>query len=67
MAQFKAIESDDGQTYVVNRDYVVMFEPKYGDPKTSGYMSLHKDASRIAGFYVSKKDGEEVHQWLLKD
>ncbi|MGK4311684.1 hypothetical protein ACSMFX_26330 [Pseudomonas mosselii] len=67
MAQFKAIEADDGQVYVVNRDYVVLFEPKYGDPKSSGYLSMHLEASRIKGFHVSKKDGEDVHQWLLKD
>ena len=67
MAQFKAIETVDGQILVVNRDYVVAFKPQYGDSKTSGYLALDKGASPVEGIDVSKKDGEEVHQWLLQD
>ena len=67
MTQFKAIEKEDGETFVINRDYVVTFEPKYGDPKTSGYLTLQKGAHRCNGFHVSKRSGEEVHQWLLND
>ncbi|WP_296231484.1 hypothetical protein [uncultured Pseudomonas sp.] len=67
MAKFKAIETADGDTILLNRDFVVMFHPKYGDPKTSGYLSLQNGVHHYPGFEVSKRDGGDIEQWLLSE
>ncbi len=67
MAQFKTVETAEGETLVLNRDYVVTFQPKYGDPKTGGYITLQNGVHRLSGFDVAKKEGGEILQWLLKD